>query len=610
MLWAPATPARAAASRVDPNNVHVADFEGWGTALAWGGNAVGGWSDADSDEPTTTRRDRIADLLFSPAKGLGLNVVRYHIGAGQADNWEALGCGKQRPGSPVPTYLPKEGAWDWTADANQRWFAQAAQGRGANKWLAYASSPPYWMTINGCSNGAADGGQNLKGYWGYHGDGTGAYNGTTSYSDTTDDSVTVAFDGTQISFFGGRSSDSGRAAISVDGGSETIVDLYSATRQGNQLLYTSPVLPSGTHTLKVRVAGSKNASSTGYFISPDRVVIGGTSVDDQVRGTGLNQFNYHWHMYEPYAAYLTEVTKHFRDTWGITFDLVDPLNEPEVVGWAQTGMQEGASFDRSSQDEIVNRFGQSLAAEGLTETRVAAPDGYSVANTNSAFLSYSDSAKNYVSTLTTHTYGGTPDEKRALRDTASSYNKKLWMSEVGSGGAGPDPTAVQPAINLASQIVSDMMYLRPTAWIQWDGIESWEMNVRQNTSWGLIWGNYEDPNHTYTVAKQYYGYGNFSKFIRPGYQIIDSGDPQTLAAYDPVGRSVVLVAYNDTNRARSIRYDLGKFTKITTATPYRTSGTKNLEQLPGVAVNSNQLSVTLDPKSITTYVMSSATVLG
>jgi len=746
----PAFAASVPAGMVDPDNVHVQNFEGWGTALAWGANVVGGWSD--------TKRTDIADKLFSSTSGLGLNVVRYHIGAGQPSNWEAIGCGEQRPGSPLPTFSTSSGVYDWTADANQRWFAQAAKERGADKWLAYASSAPYWMTINGCTNGGDDdgalttgswghdgdgtgayngttsysvtgnnsvnvkfegtqiafraskssdsgkaaisvdggletivdlysatrqgdqlvytspvltsgthtlkvrvtgarnsassgnyvspdrvvispgavsvddqvsgtgvnefnyrkenGGQNLKGYWGYDGDGTGAYAGTSSWSNRAEDSVTVKFDGTQVAFHAVKTPDSGKAGFSVDGGAESVVDLYSATRQANQLVYTSDVLTSGVHTLKVRVTGTKNASSSGVFVSPDRVVLSPgapdeVSVDDQVRGTGVNQFDYHWGMYEPFADYLTEVTEHFADSEGITFDLLDPLNEPENP-WFRTGNQEGAAFDQPSQDELINRVGQSLAAKSITATTIAAPDSW-VPGAKSHFDNYSTSAKGYISTINTHTYFTSNDGQVALRGTAKDWGKELWMSEFGTsevplGQAGlySDPTQVQPAIQLASQIVTDMTYMRPTAWLLWDGLESREVNDTEGSSWGLIWAKYNDPAETYTVAKQYYGYGNFTKFIRPGYQLIESGDDQTLAAYDPAGQKLVLVAYNDGSSARSLSYDLSKFSGMTTAKRYRTSGSEDLATLTDLSVSDNQLAVTLDSKSITTFVLSGA----
>ena len=135
------------------------------------------------------------------------------------------------------------------------------------------------------------------------------------------------------------------------------------------------------------------------------------------------------------------------------------------------------------------------------------------------------------------------------------------MSEYGTGevqwgpGLYADPTAVQPAINLAARIVGDMTDLRPTAWILWDGIENWEQNIQENISWGAIWAKYLDPNQTWTVAKQYYGYENFTKYIRPGARFIASGDAQSIAAYDPNSNRLTIVTYNDATAARSGLYE-------------------------------------------------------
>jgi O-glycosyl hydrolase len=597
-------PSVHAQALVDPQTIYVNGFEGWGTSLAWGANAVGGWSDPN--------RTAIADLLFSLNDGLGLNIVRYHIGSGLNPDWETIGCGAQRPGSPLPLYEPAPGVWDWTVDANQRWFAQAAQARGANLFLAYASAPPYWMTKNGCTNGGDNAAPNLKGWWGYFGSGCcGAYNGTTSYSGETDESVTVDFNGTQVEFHGMTSSDSGIGAVSIDGGPETPVDFFSSTRQGNVLLYTSPPLAPGTHRLKIRVTGTKSASASAHYISIDRVVVspGAVSIDDQVRGTGLNQFNYRWIHYDDFAQYLTEVINHFRDYWGITFTYLDPLNEPSVA-WTKTGNQEGNAFDQAGQNELIDRTGRLLATCALTGPTIAAPDDWSPGLTNTNFNSYSTAAKDHISTITAHTYGTSPAEAAVLRNTAAATGKKLWHSEFTTGGGtnGANPNHVQPAVSLAMRIVGDLNDLRPSAWLLWDGIESWEQNEKENGSWGTIWARYLDPKQKWTVAKQYYGYKNFTRFIRPGYRIVASGDAQTLAAYDSASRRLILITYNDGRSHRTVTYDLSLFGQITTGTPYRTSSTQNLEQLKNVSVTNNRLTVTLPKKSVTTYLMTNVTL--
>ncbi|MFC5470227.1 glycoside hydrolase [Cohnella suwonensis] len=125
-------------------------FEGWGTSLAWWGHALGGWKDQ-------AQANNVMDLIFDPAKGLGLNIVRYNIGGGENPAYDTM-----RPGGDIPGFQPEKGRWDWEADANQRAIMQGAIARGVNIVEAFSNSPPYWMTISGSVTGAENGGNNLR----------------------------------------------------------------------------------------------------------------------------------------------------------------------------------------------------------------------------------------------------------------------------------------------------------------------------------------------------------------------------------------------------------------------------------------------------------------
>lgn len=139
-LLAPVTRA-AEAVVVDPAAQYQV-LEGWGTSLCWWANVVGGWGE--------DRRCLVADLLFDPDKGLGLNLVRYNLGGGDAPGHAHL-----RAGGAVPSFRPSAaGPYDWSADANQRWVLTAAAARGANLLEAFANSPPWWLTVSGCTAGA------------------------------------------------------------------------------------------------------------------------------------------------------------------------------------------------------------------------------------------------------------------------------------------------------------------------------------------------------------------------------------------------------------------------------------------------------------------------
>ena len=105
---------------------------------------------------------------------------------------------------------------------------------------------------------------------------TGAYQGDNHWSNVASASYQVPFSGTQVKLYGARAPAHGIAAVSIDGGAETNVDTYAATRADGVLLWSSPVLAAGTHSMKVRVTGMKNVSSTNTYITADRAdVIGG-----------------------------------------------------------------------------------------------------------------------------------------------------------------------------------------------------------------------------------------------------------------------------------------------------------------------------------------------
>lgn len=102
---------------------------------------------------------------------------------------------------------------------------------------------------------------------------SGAYMNDNHWSGTTNASVELTFDGSQLALYGAKAPNHGIAAISIDGGPEEYIDLYHATRQEHALLYVSPLLHDGVHTLKLRVTGNKHSLSSSTVISVDRVIV-------------------------------------------------------------------------------------------------------------------------------------------------------------------------------------------------------------------------------------------------------------------------------------------------------------------------------------------------
>lgn len=64
----------------------------------------------------------------------------------------------------------------------------------------------------------------------------------------------------------------GKAGVYVDGMKEATVDLYSAANGPRQVVFRKAFAASGSHTVEVRVLGTKNASATGTRVDIDAFV--------------------------------------------------------------------------------------------------------------------------------------------------------------------------------------------------------------------------------------------------------------------------------------------------------------------------------------------------
>lgn len=115
----------------------------FGASDAWVCQYVGLWPDE--------KRNQVADWLFSletdskgNPKGIGLSLWRFNIGAGSANQSDITDEWRRAEG-----FLQDDGSYDWTKQAGQRWFMQAAKQRGVNLFTAFTNSPPVQLTKNG-----------------------------------------------------------------------------------------------------------------------------------------------------------------------------------------------------------------------------------------------------------------------------------------------------------------------------------------------------------------------------------------------------------------------------------------------------------------------------
>ena len=299
-----------------------------------------------------------------------------------------------------------------------------------------------------------------------------------------------------------------------------------------------------------------------------------------------------------FADYLTEVVKFYAEKHGVVFRTLAPFNEPLSNWWRRGNNQEGAHFSIDLQMEIIRLVDEALKAKGLTGTSISAPDTNSMDETFEILEQYDEATLSRISQINTHSYNGA--KMIELRERAARLGKKLWMSEYGAGGSEPhnhqDMTSV---LELAERIMFDLRLLQPAAWIYWQAVED---ETAQN-NWGWIHANFVTKEESYEITKQYYAMGQFSKFIRPGSQIIPTSDGRSVAAYHEQDQMLVVVIRNERSAARQATYDLSAFSYPgNQAAVYETSAQKNMDQSV-LKIASNGFSIEVPMQSVVTVVI-------
>ncbi|KAF0559587.1 O-Glycosyl hydrolase family 30 [Gigaspora margarita] len=325
------------------------------------------------------------------------------------------------------------------------------------------------------------------------------------------------------------------------------------------------------------------ANSPPYWMTNSNCSFGGQN----------NTNNLNSDYYDKFADYLTEVVKWYKEEQGLTFRTLEPFNEPTTGFWHEFGMnaqfclytevdrivgpQEGCTYSYLAMTEVIAKVGAYLNNKDLLNTT-------SVSIADEGLFEGEIISIATISTL-----------KQILFDMAKNDGRRLWMSEWGSWSS-KDMSA---SIILSEQILNDMRNLKPIAWSYWQVIEH-----APNGTYGNDYGaDFSNSTTSLDIRLSFYGFAQYTKFIRPGYQIISSDDGDTLAAQDASKKTLVLVCTNKNNASDVWNINVSKF-NISSFNTYRTSNdNETLKLLPNTWIITDGILTYESPaNSITTWV--------
>lgn len=362
---------------------------------------------------------------------------------------------------------------------------------------------------------------------------------------------------------------------------------------------------------------------------------------------------------QKFVTYLTKVTEHLEDTYGIEFSTVDPFNEPcngywgtpalGADGWPKTGgtVQEGAQIcpgtGANDQQNVINLLSATLAGSS-TDAMISANDETNPGQFVNAWNQYDAQTRAAVGQLNVHTYG--TGNRLQARDIAKTNDKPLWMSEVGGDfvGTGFNTTTITGGLGMAQRITDDLRELEPNAWVFWQEVEDYyNMEKVENLNWGSIFIDF-DCNEPGTVGyserrladagwtsgeplpdsakcqivtnSKFNTARNYTQHIRPGDHVIPTNSTQSTAAVTADGTGANIVHINDSTAARSVTLDLSKFGEIAadaTVTPVVTTEVTDPEHpeknalVEGapvtIAPGATSVTIEIPARSVTTFVV-------
>jgi len=299
--------------------------------------------------------------------------------------------------------------------------------------------------------------------------------------------------------------------------------------------------------------------------------------------------------YDDFAEFLATTTKHFVDE-GYHVTYIDPVNEPRF-DWKDG--QEGSPWENTNIASLAKELDKSITSRQL-DTKILIPeasswdllysgsgrasrqiDAFFDSSNSSTYIGDLPSLAKVVAGHSYWTFGNNSDLKNVrekVRDEAEKYGVEAMQTEWSMLDAAPSTSAGFPAsydaatkmdiaLYMGKLIHCDLTFGNMSAWSYWTAFaqEKWSQKnrfylIRMNAQGDTGDESYGDikKGGTLTADKNLWVLGNYSRFIRPGYQRIqlaDDGDMNALlgsAWLSPDGQEAVAVLLNMKRSSRKV----------------------------------------------------------
>ena len=334
-----------------------------------------------------------------------------------------------------------------------------------------------------------------------------------------------------------------------------------------------------------------------FFNSPiERLTISGYAQLTKGSTSNIEPENY-----AEWAKYACDVTEYFISQ-GVPVKFLSPINEPQ---WAWDDGQEGCHYEPSQITGVYLAFLEEMQKRpALAGVELSGPESGEWGGQTTQYVSAileNETLRAHFKQIDNHSYWSNAQSKISFKNFMDVYypDVKIRQSEWCEMVNGTDLT-MDSAITQSREIYEDLTILDAVAWCSWVAVSPGGYRD------GLIHATENGAGEISIVPlKRLWAYGNYSRFIRPGFVRVDAkgatdASPVAFTGERNGKRQLVIVLINGEYSSQFIEL-AGDFSAYSTMEIHETSTARDLAKTYSGAVKTD---VTLPMQSVITIVLS------
>ncbi|MFC4547380.1 carbohydrate-binding protein [Paenactinomyces guangxiensis] len=311
--------------------------------------------------------------------------------------------------------------------------------------------------------------------------------------------------------------------------------------------------------------------------------------------------------YQDFADYLAEYVLGYKKHFDLDISYISIANEPGLAP-----NYSGCVWTPEEMNLFIRDYlGPTFKARNVP-AKIVMPEDMSFSEEYALPALNDPVTVNYIDVVAAHAYGIGTDVPAF--PVSAEKGKTIWQTEYMNQGAERqtyENNTITDALRYANLIGNMFDITGISAYFWWwpaanNGADGSDLIRLAND--GSNQAIKPTENGLFRVFKRYYAFGNYSRFVRPGYVMIGAEkhpvDDVMITAYkDPNTGNFAIVAINNSTAKRKITFELNHFPdRVKEVVPYRTSPNENLKKLDYVKVSGNSFTVDLRGSSVTTFI--------